>query len=241
MNATTTHLRAFEDRAWRALSTVIDPELDESLTALGFVGTVEADDGLLTVTLRLPTAFCSPNFAFMMAADAADALRTEFPGVRTRVVLEGNADSDRINSAVAAGVGFTDAYPDEASGDLEELRAIFRAKAHLASLDRVIAKLVSTYAVVPDSLPTLRLVDVPPMPELEALLRRRSDLGLRIADNALLLVNADGSRWDTTDLEVQIRFARATRISIEGNAHFCRGLLRTRYDEPVETARSAGD
>ena len=30
-----------------------------------------------------------------------------------------------------------------------------------------------------------------------------------------------------------LRKARSTRISIDGNAHFCRGLLRTRYgDEP---------
>jgi hypothetical protein len=26
-----------------------------------------------------------------------------------------------------------------------------------------------------------------------------------------------------------LRRARSTRISIDGNAHFCRGLLRTRY------------
>ena len=30
-----------------------------------------------------------------------------------------------------------------------------------------------------------------------------------------------------------LRKARSTRIYIDGNAHFCRGLLRTRYgDEP---------
>ncbi|TAP38786.1 iron-sulfur cluster assembly protein [Arthrobacter sp. S39] len=232
MNSTATRFRAIEDRAWKALSAVTDPELDESLTTLGFVGTVEASDEFLTATLRLPTAFCSPNFAFMMAADSADALRAEFPEMSTRVVLEGNADSERINSAVAAGVGFTDAYPVEAAGDLEDLRAVFRSKAHLASLDRLISKLVSTHAVLPELLPTIRLVDVPEMHEREALLRRRNDLGISIDDNAFVLVNADGSRWDINDLAVQIRFAKATRISIEGNAHFCSGLLRTRYDEP---------
>ena len=29
----------------------------------------------VTVHLRLPTAFCSPNFAYLMASDALDALR----------------------------------------------------------------------------------------------------------------------------------------------------------------------
>ena len=34
-----------------------------------------------------------------------------------------------------------------------------------------------------------------------------------------------------------LRRARSTRISIDGNAHFCRGLLRTRYgDEVVHVA-----
>jgi hypothetical protein len=28
-----------------------------------------------------------------------------------------------------------------------------------------------------------------------------------------------------------LRRARSTRISIDGNAHFCRGLLRTRYPD----------
>jgi hypothetical protein len=30
---------------------------------------------------------------------------------------------------------------------------------------------------------------------------------------------------------IALRRARSTRISIDGNAHFCRGLLRTRYGE----------
>jgi hypothetical protein len=34
-----------------------------------------------------------------------------------------------------------------------------------------------------------------------------------------------------------LRRARSTRISIDGNAHFCRGLLRTRYPEPSEALR----
>ena len=240
MTATSTRFGLIEDRAWRALSTVTDPELDEPLTTLGFVGKVETDGRVVTATLRLPTAFCSPNFAFMMAADSADALRAEFPEMSTRVELEGNADSERINSAVAAGVGFADAYPDEASSGLDDLRAIFRSKAHLASLERVIAKLVSIYAIVPELLPSIRLKDVPHMQEREALVRRRSDLGISIDDNAFLLVNADGSPWDTTDLAVQIRFAKATRISIEGNAHFCRGLLRTRYNEPAHVPEPIG-
>lgn len=231
--------REVEDRAWRALSTVIDPELDEPLTALGFIASVVFDGAQLTATLRLPTAFCSPNFAFMMAADSSDALRSELGDVPTRVLLDGNADSERINASVAAGLSFTDAYPHEASENLNALRKTFQAKAHLASLERVIAKIMVSGAVTPTSLLGATLADVPASAERDALLRRRSDLRISVADDALLLVDENGDAWDTANLDVQIRFAKATRISIEGNAHFCRGLLRTRYEDgPV--LRSTG-
>ncbi|MFC8504509.1 iron-sulfur cluster assembly protein, partial [Pedococcus sp. NPDC057267] len=58
----------------RALDTVIDPELDEPVTDLGFVRSVDIDGRDVTVHLRLPTSFCSPNFAYLMASDAKDAL-----------------------------------------------------------------------------------------------------------------------------------------------------------------------
>jgi len=90
-----------------ALETVRDPELDEPITSLGFVTscTVSAD-GDATVRLRLPTYFCAPNFAFLMVADAYDAV-SALPGVRrAEVVLEDHFASDAINGGVAAQAGF---------------------------------------------------------------------------------------------------------------------------------------
>ena len=48
------------------LDRVLDPELDESILKLGFVQSIQADEGLLTVTLRLPTYWCAPNFSYLM-------------------------------------------------------------------------------------------------------------------------------------------------------------------------------
>ncbi|HVV19303.1 MAG TPA: iron-sulfur cluster assembly protein, partial [Pseudonocardiaceae bacterium] len=60
---------------WAALATVRDPELDEPLTDLGFVASCEVSAaGAVAVRLRLPTYFCAPNFAFLMVADAYDAV-----------------------------------------------------------------------------------------------------------------------------------------------------------------------
>ena len=57
-----------------------DPELDEPITTLGFVAScVVSQDGRAAVRLRLPTYFCAPNFAFLMVADAYDAV-TGGPG-----------------------------------------------------------------------------------------------------------------------------------------------------------------
>ncbi|MEQ4500336.1 metal-sulfur cluster assembly factor, partial [Nocardioides kribbensis] len=78
-----------EERVRRAMDVVIDPELDEPITDLGFVRSVEVGTGGptdVTVHLRLPTSFCSPNFAYLMASDAKDAV-SALPGVG-RVVVE---------------------------------------------------------------------------------------------------------------------------------------------------------
>ena len=58
----TSTLSATEERVLVALSTVRDPELDEPITALGFVASCTvADDGHVEIRLRLPTYFCAAN------------------------------------------------------------------------------------------------------------------------------------------------------------------------------------
>ena len=75
------------ERVLAALDGVIDPELDEPITTLRFVSSVEISaDGDVEVVLRLPTPQCAPNFAFLMAADARNAVR-RLPGVRGVTVL----------------------------------------------------------------------------------------------------------------------------------------------------------
>ena len=96
-------------QVWRALGTVRDPELDEPVTALGFVASCTlSDDGTAEVHLRLPTYFCAPNFAYLMVADAHDAV-CAVPGVRRAVVvLDDHFAADAINAGVAARAGFLD-------------------------------------------------------------------------------------------------------------------------------------
>jgi hypothetical protein len=44
-----------------------------------------------------------------------------------------------------------------------------------------------------------------------------------------VLVSADGTRPAPEDAPLFLRRARSVRISVDGNAHFCRGPLATRY------------
>lgn len=221
-----------------ALDGVLDPELDEPLTDLGFVRSVTvtgADDGTpvaVTVHLRLPTSFCSPNFAWIMASDAKDAVAA-LPGVgRVVVELDDHHDSDLINRGLAADAGYLGTFGHEAEHGLDELRETFRRKAHTAAMERCLtAVLRADPELREEDAGVIRLGDVPAGAPKEALLRRRAALGLPCAATDPVLVDADGRPPAADAVPLALRRARSTRISVEGNAHFCRGLLRTRYGE----------
>jgi hypothetical protein len=87
------------------------------------------------------------------------------------------------------------------------------------------------------SLGEARLRDLPESAHTDALLSRRAAVGLATTPESLVLVDASGRSYAPEDVPMALRRARSTRISIDGNAHFCRGLLRTRYgDEVVDVA-----
>ena len=134
-------------RVLAALATVHDPELDEPITSLGFVGScVVSDGGDVDVHLRLPTPQCAPNFAFLMASDAREAVRRVSGVGEVGVVLDDHYTATEINAAVGAGGGFDAAFPGESSfgsGDLEALRELFQRKALLARQGRVAAMLLA--------------------------------------------------------------------------------------------------
>jgi metal-sulfur cluster biosynthetic enzyme len=213
-----------------ALRTVRDPELDEPVTSLGFVSscTVSAD-GVADVRLRLPTYFCAPNFAFLMVADAYDAVSGVDGVSRTEVVLEDHFASDSINSGVAARSGFVESFGDLAAGELDRLRADFVRKAVLAGTDRVCRPLLAA-GTTTDDLAGLTLGEVPPSADRERLRARRAELGLPSDDDSPLLIDtATGEAVGVQALPIQLRKARLTRVSLEANSGMCRGMLRTRY------------
>ncbi|MEV0946492.1 iron-sulfur cluster assembly protein [Rhodococcus sp. NPDC049939] len=218
-----------QDEILSALARVTDPELDEPITELGFVRTITlADDGV-TVHLRLPTAFCSPNFAYLMASDALDALRAVQGIGQVQVLLDDHHDSDKINVGLAADAGYLGTFGQEAQESLTELRNTFLRKAHAAAMERCIAAHLERTGMDVEEIHTLTLGDLLPGKDRDALLRRRTAIGLSSCPNSRVLVDDEGQPVPSESAPIRLRFARSVRISMEGNAHFCRGLLATRY------------
>ncbi|MGW5237331.1 iron-sulfur cluster assembly protein [Monashia sp. NPDC004114] len=220
---------AIETQVLAALATVLDPELDEPITDLGFVRSVAIDDVGVTVHLRLPTSFCSPNFAYLMASDAQDALRVLPEAGRVTVCLDDHHDSDKINAGLAADAGYVGTFGSEALESLDDLRQTFRRKAHTAATERAVMGLLRGTAWTVEELHELALGDLHAGPHKDALVRRRRDIGLGVGPADKVLVDDAGRTVPPEAVSTRLRFAKAVRISIEGNAHFCRGLLATRY------------
>lgn len=206
-------------QVFEALGTVYDPELDEPITTLGFVGSCVVDSGDVAVRLRLPTPQCAPNFAFLMAADAAAAIRS-VAGVRSvSVVLEDHYTGEEINGAVNRGEGFSDAFPGETEGDLRALRELFQRKALLARQSRLRSDAATLGELAG--------------PDAERCRALRRALGIDASDDAPAFVTGDGSPVDPSSDARFWRMASLTALSLETNGGMCRDLLKTRYGEEV--------
>jgi metal-sulfur cluster biosynthetic enzyme len=210
---------SLRSRVLEALGTVYDPELDEPITTLGFVGSCVVAGGEVAVRLRLPTPQCAPNFAFLMAADARRAVLS-VPGVRAvSVVLEDHYTGEEINAAVAGGGGFDDAFPGESEGPLDALRALFQRKALLARQARLLDSPAATLGELSG-------------PDAERARALRAALGIDASDGAAPFVAGDGTPVSRDDMRFR-RMASLTALSLETNGGMCRDLLRVRYGEEL--------
>jgi metal-sulfur cluster biosynthetic enzyme len=204
-----------------ALGTVYDPELDEPITALRFVSACEVSPGGdVDVRLRLPTPQCAPNFAFLMTADARDAVR-RLPWVRDiRVVLEDHYTGEEINAALEGGGSFAAAFPGETEGELGALRALFQRKALVARQGRLLGTVEDPVSA---RLGELSGADAVRCREL------RRELGIDASDGAPSFARGDGTPLEATEVVRFGRMASLTALSLETNGGVCRSLLQVRY------------
>lgn len=214
-----------------ALRGVLDPELDESIVELGFVRDVRVlPRGRVRVELRLPTYWCAPNFSWLMTEDVRDALLGDPRIAEVDVALVDHHAAGEISDGVSSGRRFDDVFGAAPDGGLGDLRGLFRRKALLARQERALGGL----GLPDEEVARLRLGDLPDTEEVRAYLAVRRELGLDCSPLAPALTDAAGRRVERARATEHLRRARLMRVSIEGNAAFCRGLLATRYGEEAE-------
>ena len=239
-----------EEAVLAALRRVSDPELDESVVELGFVDSVHVDRGRVDIVLRLPTFWCAPNFAYLMAYDAREEA-LQLPGVNeVNVVLKDHMCSDEISSGVSAGDAFSAVFPGQTDGDdLGELRALFCGKAFGMRQEQLVRFLLDA-GLTAKEVVALRAQDILDTgdanglrlelngaarllrggaPLARAYLQRRQRVGLDADPAAPLVTDLDGASIEAGNLEAHLQRTRRQRVSMTFNALMCRGLLETRY------------
>jgi metal-sulfur cluster biosynthetic enzyme len=225
---------AVRDAVIEALGRVLDPELDEPITDLGFVTACDIGaSGGVRVRLRLPTYFCAPNFVFLMVADARDAVMGVPDVSEVEVVVEDHFAADDINAGVAEGRGFVDTFGHLAASELDQLRADFLRKAVLVATHRACQPLLDAGCSVGE-LAAKRLGEAHRGAEAERLRDRRMQLGLPAGANSPLVVDpVTGDPISGEAMGRHLGRARLTRVSVEANGEICRNLLRDRYGETL--------
>ena len=150
-----------------------------------------------------------------------------------RIDLVDHYAGERISEAIQAGLSFQEAFPDQAEGELHELRRKFRLKAFVVRQEPVLRAVRQTLGDA--GAVALRLGDGAPPEGVEAAewseyLRRRRDLGMGEGAGRARLHRRPGRAPRGRRAEHYLRLARSVRISLQSNTEFCTGLLAARYD-----------
>lgn len=123
------------------LDRVSDPELDRSIVELEYIDRIDLDPPELFVRFKLPTAWCSPTFAWMMAVDIRDECEKLAGIERTEVELIDHMHTAEINEGVNARLPFEETFEDATEG-VEETRRTLDRKARLARQHRAVEALL---------------------------------------------------------------------------------------------------
>jgi metal-sulfur cluster biosynthetic enzyme len=240
-----------EAQVYAAIADVLDPELDEPLVKLGFIERVQVEGPDVTVAFKLPTYWCSPNFAYLMAGDVRARIRN-LPGIRTaQVELVDHCAENEITTSINQGKSFADAFSGEVveDEDLEELRLTFLRKGFLMRQDRLLRQLLKA-GLDEATILGLRVADLR-VDELAnqawvttpqgavclegaglttgAYVRKGVVIGLFQSTNDLLITDDTGQPILAGGLQAYLRRSRSVRLNIMFNTSMCKSLFRARY------------
>ena len=220
-----------------ALGAVLDPELDESLLDLGFIHSVEVNGDRARIVLRLPTYWCSANFAYIMGEDIKAAVGAVPRVAQVDVELVDHFAMEEINRGLSEGSGFQEVFGSEAHDGLEDVRAEFREKSFLGRQSVVIQAMrkegMSDESIAAATCDALVGRAAAIDPERAAEIRRYMEARRQRAAPAGA---ADPAFVDRSDRPVpagripdHLREIRRIRSSFEANGAMCRMLHAARY------------
>jgi metal-sulfur cluster biosynthetic enzyme len=240
------------DDVWSSLGTVTDPEIDEPVTSLEFVTKVEIDkDNQVAIEFRLPTYWCAPNFAFLMASDMRDIV-AELDWVKAvSVKLLDHFSAELINRGIAQRQSFRDAFPGETDDDLDVVREKFLRNSFERRQELLLRYLFGRGYPV-EQLVRMRfeklmeLVLDPDGDSLRSLYGftwrrlRQKNVQLDVAGDRfrsvdhgagpLAFTTPDGNPLPEQDMKTYLRKITVTRRNAEFNGLICRSLLASRKE-----------
>ncbi len=229
-----------EKELWRRLGEVNDPELDEPITEMGFVEQAEIrGDGSVEVDFRLPTYWCSPNFAFLMLDGVRKALDQLSWSPAYRVRLHDHMFAEEVNRGIEDSKTFGDIFAGLAGDeDIGALRETFNMKAFKRRQEAVLLALRKQRLTDREILGMdLAAYDVARLGSGDAASRKaryRAALVERFParkQGDAVFVTWEGRQIPSEALDAYLAELRAVRINMEFNGALCRGLKQARYKE----------
>lgn len=229
-----------ESEIWDRLGRVMDPELDEPITDMGFVEKVSiSDQKIVTVAFRLPTYWCSPNFAFLMAQGIRREVEELSWVTRVLVRLEDHLSADEMNAAVNDGRSFSAVFAELSNGEnLDEIRDKFDGKAFQRRQEVVLKALLNAghaiASIVALSLSEFQKIGFDDAEERRQKIRYTDLLlakGLAVLSDDLALVTYEAEPLSVQGFADYLGLLRSVRINMEFNGALCRGLKNSRYKE----------
>jgi metal-sulfur cluster biosynthetic enzyme len=249
-----------EAEVWAALDLVCDPELDESITDLGFVEQLDIHgDGSVDVLFRLPTYWCSPNFAYLMASDIYLSVGQLDWVSQVRPTLRDHLFEEQLNVGVAQGQSFRQIFGDDADADIDEVRGKFRLKAFQRRQEVVLRALLAEGIDAADIVAmTASDLEYRPLSDQDAEIQRLrylsilpaiyfhgpfpcrefAPVGQTIAAKAPAFVDDEARLLTVAGLTERLQMLRSVRLNMEFTGTICRSLLAVR-DKAAEVPGSS--
>jgi metal-sulfur cluster biosynthetic enzyme len=236
------------------LGGVTDPELDRSVVELEYIDRLIVEPPRVHVEFTLPTAWCSPAFAWMMAVDMREAAESVGDIDRCTVDLRDHMHGEEITEGVNAGEAFEAVFEDATEG-IDPVREKLDRKALLARQYEAVESLLDV-DVHPEQICALTREDCTVYEaagyvavDLEGLsvcvdreplaryLAKVDELGVVSGPQAPLFRDRDGEPISPDRFERVHAETRVTTVNMRGQGGICDALHEARYGE----GRPAGE